>query len=132
MPLDPALRRALTDRVRYYNDLGIYDFYSRPVTTEISDHVAPTPLPAALEEIAFVVEEESLPHPKSQSTTADPATALRLIREDIGDCTRCRLHNQGRKQIVFGVVNPNADLMFIGDSPGEDDDEHGVPVVGCS
>ena len=97
MLLDPALRRALTDRVRYYNDLGIYDFYSRPVTTEILDHVARTPLPAALEEIAFVVEEESLPQPKSQSTTADPATALRLIREDIGDCTRCRLHKQGRK-----------------------------------
>jgi len=132
MPLDPALRRALTDRVRYYNDLGIYDFYSRSVTTEISDHVARMPLPAALEEIAFVVEEESLPQPKSQSTTADPATALRLIREDIGDCTRCRLHKQGRKQIVFGVGNPNADLMFIGEAPGADEDEQGEPFVGRS
>ena len=132
MPLDPALRRALTDRVRYYNDLGIYDFYSRPVPTDISDHVARTPLPAALEEIAFVVEEESLPQPKSQSTTADPATALRLIREDIGDCTRCRLHKQGRKQIVFGVGNANADLMFIGEAPGADEDEQGEPFVGRS
>ena len=60
----------------------------------------------------------------------DPVSGLRLIREDIGDCTRCRLHKQGRKQIVFGVGNPKADLMFIGEAPGADEDEQGEPFVG--
>jgi uracil-DNA glycosylase family 4 len=130
MPLDPALRVALTDRVRYYNDLGIYDFYRRTV---ISDHVAQAPLPAAfLDQRSVVAQEESLPQPKAQSPPANPATALRLIREDIGDCTRCRLHKQGRKQIVFGVGNPHADLMFIGEAPGADEDEQGEPFVGRS
>ena len=63
-------------------------------------------------------------------TQVDSVTALRLIREDIGDCTRCKLHKQGRKQIVFGVGNPNADLMFIGEAPGADEDEQGEPFVG--
>ena len=124
MPLDPALRRALADRLRYYNDLGIYDFYRRTGATEISDRVARAPSPA------IVVEEEDLSSPKIQSTIPDPASALRLIREDLGDCTRCRLHQQGRKQIVFGVGNPNADLMFIGEAPGADEDQQGEPFVG--
>jgi len=63
-------------------------------------------------------------------TTLDRPAALRLIREEIGDCTRCRLHKQGRKQIVFGVGNPNAELMFIGEAPGADEDEQGEPFVG--
>ncbi len=60
----------------------------------------------------------------------DPAQALRAIREDIGDCTRCRLAKQGRKQIVFGVGNPRAELMFIGEAPGADEDQQGEPFVG--
>jgi uracil-DNA glycosylase len=56
--------------------------------------------------------------------------ALTAIREDIGDCTRCKLHTLGRKQIVFGVGNPNADLMFVGEAPGADEDIEGEPFVG--
>jgi uracil-DNA glycosylase family 4 len=57
--------------------------------------------------------------------------ALRALREDIGDpCTRCKLHTLGRKQIVFGVGNPNADLMFVGEAPGADEDIQGEPFVG--
>jgi uracil-DNA glycosylase len=56
--------------------------------------------------------------------------ALVAIREDIGDCTRCKLHTLGRKQIVFGVGNPEADLMFVGEAPGADEDEQGIPFVG--
>ena len=59
-----------------------------------------------------------------------PAEALIAIREDIGDCTRCKLHGQGRTQIVFGVGNPNADLMFVGEAPGADEDIQGIPFVG--
>jgi len=59
-----------------------------------------------------------------------PADALAAVRADIGDCTRCKLHAQGRTQIVFGVGNPNADLMFVGEAPGADEDVQGIPFVG--
>jgi uracil-DNA glycosylase len=59
-----------------------------------------------------------------------PTWTLQAIREDIGDCTRCKLATLGRKQIVFGVGNPNADLMFVGEAPGADEDVQGVPFVG--
>jgi uracil-DNA glycosylase len=59
----------------------------------------------------------------------DKAAALRAIREDIGDCTRCRLH-KGRTHLVFGVGNVNADLMFVGEGPGADEDAQGEPFVG--
>src|SRR5260370_16717234 len=59
---------------------------------------------------------------------ADPSAALKMIREDLGDCTRCKLH-QARKQIVFGVGNPRAELMFVGEGPGADDPPHAVPFL---
>ena len=68
--------------------------------------------------------------PKPEYGVADPVAALKLIREDIGDCTRCKLHKQGRKQIVFGVGNPRAELMFVGEGPGADEDAQGEPFVG--
>jgi len=55
---------------------------------------------------------------------------LGQIRAHIGDCTRCKLHALGRKQIVFGVGNPNAQLMFVGEAPGADEDQQGEPFVG--
>ncbi len=58
------------------------------------------------------------------------AEALVAIREDIGDCTRCKLHTLGRTQVVFGVGNPSADLMFVGEAPGADEDEQGIPFIG--
>ena len=58
------------------------------------------------------------------------AAALREVRADIGDCTRCKLHAMGRHQVVFGVGNPDADLMFVGEAPGGDEDLQGVPFVG--
>ena len=60
----------------------------------------------------------------------DPAAALVAVRTEIGDCTRCKLHTLGRRQIVFGVGNANADLMFIGEAPGADEDIQGIPFVG--
>jgi uracil-DNA glycosylase len=56
--------------------------------------------------------------------------ALVATREDLGDCTRCKLHALGRRQIVFGTGNPEADLMFVGEAPGHDEDVQGVPFVG--
>jgi len=59
----------------------------------------------------------------------DGAAALRLIREEIGDCRRCRL-SEKRTNIVFGVGNPGARLMFVGEGPGVDEDRQGEPFVG--
>jgi uracil-DNA glycosylase len=64
------------------------------------------------------------------SFSRSAADALAAVRADIGDCTRCKLHAQGRKQIVFGVGNPDADLMFVGEAPGADEDQQGIPFVG--
>ena len=60
----------------------------------------------------------------------DAADALKAVRAEIGDCTRCKLHALGRRQIVFGVGNPEADLMFVGEAPGADEDIQGMPFVG--
>jgi DNA polymerase len=61
----------------------------------------------------------------------EPKIALRVIREELGaDCSRCKLHALGRTQVVFGVGNPNADLMFVGEAPGADEDIQGEPFVG--
>jgi DNA polymerase len=61
---------------------------------------------------------------------ASPAEALVAIRSDLGDCTRCKLHGLGRQQIVYGVGHPSADLMFVGEAPGADEDIKGEPFVG--
>ena len=145
--LDPEIRRALAERVRYYNELGIYDFYRREPAqanldtfqdAAILENPAIQPeqrdlmTPRSKAAIAEPVEENTfeVTNPKSESGGTDPLQALRLIREDLGDCTRCRLSKQGRKQIVFGVGNPKADLMFIGEAPGADEDQQGEPFVG--
>jgi DNA polymerase len=58
-----------------------------------------------------------------------PVVSLESVREEIGECTRCKLH-KGRTNLVFGVGNPRARLMFVGEAPGEDEDKKGEPFVG--
>ena len=58
-----------------------------------------------------------------------PRESLEQIREDLGDCRRCKL-SKGRKTIVFGAGNPKAELLFVGEGPGADEDEQGLPFVG--
>src|SRR5438477_7220274 len=142
-PLSPDLRNALAERVRYYREMGIYDFYSREAALD-SDQ------PANVNPDVISAEPETQREPMSPKKSAlaspepafevltakpefnvsDPIQALHIIREDLGDCTRCRLHQQGRKQIVFGVGDPHAELMFIGEAPGADEDLQGEPFVG--
>src|SRR5205085_10378384 len=69
-------------------------------------------------------------HTASAEKGYDPFFALAAVRTDIGDCTRCKLHRLGRRQLVFGVGNPDADLMFVGEAPGHDEDVQGIPFVG--
>jgi DNA polymerase len=66
----------------------------------------------------------------SQNLQMVPDTLLAAVRADIGDCTRCKLCSLGRSQIVFGVGNPQAELMFVGEAPGRDEDIQGIPFVG--
>ncbi|VAX31590.1 Uracil-DNA glycosylase, family 4 [hydrothermal vent metagenome] len=54
---------------------------------------------------------------------------LQAVQNELGDCTRCKL-SEGRNKIVFGSGNPNADLVFVGEGPGKDEDEQGFPFVG--
>ena len=70
--------------------------------------------------------------PPSGPAPAQPMArpSLEQIRADLGECTRCKLHTLGRSQIVFGVGNPDADLMFVGEGPGGDEDVQGEPFVG--
>jgi uracil-DNA glycosylase len=70
------------------------------------------------------------PVPNAESPVPDPAGALQALRSFIGPCTRCKLHALGRTQVVFGVGNPRARLMFVGEAPGADEDRQGEPFVG--
>lgn len=79
--------------------------------------------------------------PRAASMTTEPAVTAAIdlspkevmglaeIRSDLGDCRRCKLAG-GRTNIVFGVGNPNAEIMFIGEGPGADEDQQGEPFVG--
>ena len=58
-----------------------------------------------------------------------PIVSLEDVRSQMGECTLCKLH-KGRTNIVFGVGNPRARLMFVGEAPGEDEDIKGEPFVG--
>lgn len=60
-----------------------------------------------------------------------PGETLDEVRRELGDCQRCKLCG-GRKQIVFGSGNPRAELVFVGEGPGEEEDKQGIPFVGAA
>ena len=159
--LDPAIRDALAERLRFYRDLGLTDFYRRTVDSEGSvtlgapssqegtaagetldmldpapGDVEPQPPPPILQ-ANFFGEEPTIktrkgfqvPNAGAVVPAEERGSALEVIREEIGDCTRCALH-AGRHTIVFGVGNPAARLMFVGEGPGADEDAQGLPFVG--
>jgi uracil-DNA glycosylase len=145
--LDSQLRRAIADRVRFYNELGVYDFYRHElrVSETVETVESPSSQPELREEMparksAVVARAASTPAEdnmfevlvtKPEYKVSDPVEALKIIKDEIGpDCTRCKLGKQGRKQIVFGVGDPRAELMFVGEGPGADEDAQGEPFVG--
>ena len=73
--------------------------------------------------------KSNIPSPVKIMASSKKATQLTQVREELGDCTRCKL-SQDRKNIVFGSGNPHADLVFVGEGPGADEDEQGLPFVG--
>lgn len=101
------------------------DLPVEPLATPPID--APQATPAALDAQAIPVapeEAEFLTHPGVRASQTLPA-----LRAVIGDCERCKLAPH-RTQIVFGVGNPDADLVFVGEAPGADEDARGEPFVG--
>jgi DNA polymerase len=114
-------REALSEHLRFAAELGVAGT-SRDVSWRLrAGETSPgTPQPAS---------PELAPVP-GERRRANSVDALVAVRTEIGDCTRCKLHTQGRRQIVFGVGNPDADLMFVGEAPGADEDVQGIPFVG--
>jgi uracil-DNA glycosylase len=112
----------LRRRLEFYQDLGIKQIYRRvPVAaSETPAAIFVTPAPAALEKMPIDIP---LPGLMPVGDTLDK------IRADIGDCTRCRLH-QDRNKIVFGTGDPGAKIVFVGEGPGADEDAQGLPFVG--
>jgi uracil-DNA glycosylase len=145
--LPEPLEQKLAERLRFYQDIGVGRFYrdrSNSALPSVSENVE-------VQETQSRSEEPSLPKRESKppsvsapkSAPLSPPTGLALfetfnkiendslpvIRENLGECTRCKLHKT-RKTIVFGDGNPNAQLVFVGEGPGADEDEQGLPFVG--
>jgi len=137
---NPEVAASVEARLRYYRDLGIYDFYRRgePLAAAEMVNVAAEPqVPQLTPQYvpAAVTESESPDLSPRAARSAAPqnmprAQALHLLREEIGDCTRCPLAFEGRNNIVFGDGDPHARLMFVGEGPGADEDAQGLPFVG--
>lgn len=101
----------------------------RPVAgVQQLDEAAPQDIFA--EEMPPVAFNQLAPLPAVRVASQDRAAALQIVRADIGDCTRCPLAYAGRHTIVFGDGDATARLMFVGEGPGADEDETGVPFVG--
>jgi len=99
---------------------------SAPAPATASPTQSPQPAQAAAAAVALPVLQASSLFDAADRVEGD---TLERIRADLGDCTRCRLHKT-RNNIVFGVGNPKAALMFVGEGPGHDEDMQGIPFVG--
>jgi uracil-DNA glycosylase family 4 len=124
------MSQELADHLKFFAELGVDGISRDPVWRSRAGAISvpvSTPIPGAI----------SVPEPASVPGTIVPAGAanstqiLAELRTEIGPaCQRCKLHALGRRQVVFGVGNPDADLMFVGEAPGADEDEQGEPFVG--
>jgi uracil-DNA glycosylase len=139
-----SLQARIEERLRYYEDLGIRLFYRDRSAGEAS----PIPIAASSEEnsLAKLKSKVALPVSTSLAPRVLPVVvpsgpslfeavekikgdSLLKIREDLGECTRCKLHKT-RHKIVFGDGSEKAQLVFIGEGPGADEDAQGLPFVG--
>lgn len=124
--LDPRLREQLAARLQYYRDMGIYDFYRREGVAAAAEITEDMP---RKRESKIVAAQTGVAVAEPRQAARDVELELRAISEDIGECTRCRL-SKARNNIVFGTGNVHAELMFVGEGPGADEDEQGLPFVG--
>lgn len=119
-------RDALTAHLEYFTELGVEGMrvesaWRRRAANPSETTEAPSP---------GVTGELEMADPDVIPIFKSPMEALAAIREDLGDCARCKLHGLGRQKIVYGVGNPSADLLFVGEAPGADEDIQGEPFVG--
>jgi uracil-DNA glycosylase len=141
-----SLQSKIEERLRYYEDLGIRLFYrdraptfsaeTEAVSVAISEEIS---LPKPPSKVAASASAESAPRsvlvkPPSAPSLFEEVVKIKddtlpKIREDLGDCTRCKLH-KGRNKLVFGDGSATAQLVFIGEGPGADEDAQGLPFVG--
>ncbi len=109
-------REDLRQYLRFYRDLGFEEIYQRE----------PPPQAVAVLPDQPVISSTDL---FSNLMSKEPRETLEQIVADLGECTRCKLH-EGRTHIVFGVGNPKAKIVFVGEGPGADEDAQGIPFVG--
>jgi len=140
----PSDREKLRSWLRYYDDLGIRSFYRdrAPSQTLMTETVAGTPEKERVE----VSTPKGAPPAQSRAASSKlnlagrapslfevaeriEGDSLERICGELAGCTRCKLH-QRRTNIVFGVGNPHAELVFVGEGPGHDEDVQGIPFVG--
>ena len=113
-------RDEIRSRLEFYQDMGIKTLYRRTAPAPVV--TAPSP--------SAVIEKQPAPSLAAVLPSLAPeGDTLLKILEDIGDCKRCRLH-EGRNKLVFGTGNEHAKLVFVGEGPGADEDEQGLPFVG--
>jgi DNA polymerase len=142
----PSIEK-LGNWLRYYEDLGIRAFFrdraSSAGKTVAAEKTEPEEsrlaemkktsraVPAATAQVAAPSVSTGIAHAPSlfESVERVAGDTLERICGDLGDCTRCKLHRQ-RNKIVFGAGNPRAELMFVGEGPGHDEDIKGLPFVG--
>lgn len=130
----------LAEHLRFYEELGVTGVSRDPrwrrrdagPAREDAPRGGPVTDPARSLELAqdgSVTASDTLTG-ESVPLVRSIAEVLADIRTDIGECTRCKLHTLGRRQIVFGTGSSTAEIMFVGEAPGADEDQQGVPFVG--
>jgi DNA polymerase len=120
----------LSEHLRFFEDLSVTGVSRDPKWRERGSE-AKAPPTIGSDPGPRIPDPGSRPaEPDTIQIARSAAEALEATRAEIGDCTRCKLHTLGRRQIVFGVGNPEADLMFVGEAPGADEDIQGIPFVG--
>ncbi len=140
IPPGESTRKKLEDTLRYFEDIGVREFFTDRARQGAEDaEGVPAPVQtAALPRVGAYVPTQiakpiMIPIPQGPSLfeAVDRVEndSLERIREDIGDCKRCRLCER-RTKIVFGDGSAKAELVFVGEGPGHDEDVQGVPFVG--
>ena len=120
-------RDQISEHLKFAAELGVAGVSRDPAWRARAVSAAPEAVAAAPE-----APQPAAPGPSEPAALwRSSSEALAALKLEIGpDCSRCKLHTLGRKQVVFGVGNPDADLMFVGEAPGADEDVQGIPFVG--
>lgn len=130
------LRKLIADiraHVEYQRALGVRSLgIPSPGARPVPVHAAVAPKPAPLSENRALPASAEVSAPEEQpASVAAPPSTLEAVRETIGDCHRCKL-DKGRNAIVFGDGDPRASILFVGEGPGYEEDQQGLPFVGAA